>query len=141
MSQAGRGFEFIEHTADVGIRVWADTAPELFTSAAEGMFSLICSPEQVRPAETRIVEVSAGDWGGLVFSWLDELLYLQEVEEFLVSGVNQIVVEPFALRAEVSGERYDPDRHLLLESIKAVTFHGLDVDTGPPWKVQVIFDV
>jgi len=34
-------FEFIEHTADVGIRVYADTLEDLFRNAALVLFEMI----------------------------------------------------------------------------------------------------
>ena len=34
-------FELIDHTADVGIKVWGSTLTELFENAAKGMFSVI----------------------------------------------------------------------------------------------------
>ena len=34
-------FEFIDHTADVGIKAWGATLTELFENSAKGMFSVI----------------------------------------------------------------------------------------------------
>ncbi|MCL6554479.1 MAG: archease, partial [Firmicutes bacterium] len=40
-------YEVIDHTADVGIVVRAASLPELFETAAEGMFSFIVDPAGV----------------------------------------------------------------------------------------------
>ena len=34
-------FELFDHTADVGIRVWADTLPGLLAPAGEGLYAII----------------------------------------------------------------------------------------------------
>ena len=38
------GFELVDHTADIGVRVWGPTAEEVFEQAALAMFSLVCDP-------------------------------------------------------------------------------------------------
>lgn len=138
---SSRGFETIEHTADIGIRVWADTVGELFTAAGEGLSFLLISRDHLFLTEQRSIELQASDWGGLLYDWLAELLYLEEVHGFLPAEFKVLEIEPYRLRAQVIGDMYDETRHETLESIKAVTFHGLDVQEGPPWTVQVIFDV
>jgi len=73
-------FELVEHTADIGINAYGKTLTEAFANAAYGMFSIIAELESVREAESRRVEVSADDIEGLLFEWLNSLLYYFDVE-------------------------------------------------------------
>lgn len=113
------------------------------------MFSLIVDPATVQPTEGRSVALGADDIEELLMSWLNELIYLHESQSLLLVDFR---VESFGagagagaggreLRAEVSGERYDPKRHTLELGIKACTFNGLEVAQGPPARVRVYFDV
>ena len=52
-------FREIEHTADLGIEVEADTAGELFRCAGLALFSLMVSPEGVNACEEREETVQA----------------------------------------------------------------------------------
>lgn len=139
-----RGFAVIDHTADVGIRAWGANSDELFAAAAEAMFSILYShkePSSAGETITRDIDLSASDWSGLLYDWLSELLYLQEVQSLVLQSLEFVETEPFKIRALAKFEAFSPGRHERLSQIKAVTFHGLDVTEGPKWEVQVIFDV
>lgn len=135
-------FRTIEHTADIGIEVEADTLAGLFAEAALGMLSLIVDPTTVSRVEQRSISLAAGDIGELMFRWLNELLYLVYAEELVFAAVRVGRVGPDALEAEVEGERLDPARHQVGEEIKAATYHQLTVERrGEGWFARVIFDV
>ena len=135
-------FKFLEHTADVGIIATGDSLAEALSWAARGMFSVIAELDNVAPRESLEVSVSAPDQEALTVDWLNELLYRYEAEgflprEFLVSvdetGTN--------LEAQCLGEPFDPERHHILTSVKAATYHELMVTHNQQWQIQVILDV
>lgn len=134
--------EPIDHTADVGVVIRAADLPQLFERAAWGMFAVITDPGSVRPEVAVPIAVTASDRAGLLVRWLSELNF-RHVTQHLVFG--QFTVERLtdaALTATVRGERIDPGRHVIYTEIKAVTFHGLElerVDEG--WRAQIIFDL
>ncbi len=162
------GFEIIDHPSDTGIRVVAVSVEKLFEFAAEGMFSLMTDIRKVKPSIAKKVSI-AGESGlkieDLLISWLEKLLYLYEVQKMLFSefkvckikttgrmgsnvhaadtGVVSLVEGSF-VEAEIYGEKIDLDKHEILVSIKAPTYHMLDIikekNTGL-WRGQVIFDV
>jgi protein archease len=135
-------FRTIEHTADIGIEVEADTLAELFAGAAEGMFSLIVSPGVVSQLLSRHLTLEANDLEELMFSWLNELLYLLDADSLLLSRFEITRVETTHLDATVSGERFDPGRHSLMEEIKAATYHQMTVEQRDgSWHARIIFDV
>jgi len=73
-------FDIIEHTADTGIVAYGTELKEAFANAAYAMFTLIADLEDVKEVVCRQIEVEAGDRESLVVSWLNELLYLFDVE-------------------------------------------------------------
>ena len=49
-------FELIEHTADVGLRVYGKDLPDLFANAAKGLFSLITDSSPPEGQEKTILQ-------------------------------------------------------------------------------------
>jgi SHS2 domain-containing protein len=135
-------FRIIEHTADIGIEVEADTLADLFAGAARGMFSIMIPPGTVLPAASRSVTLQAKDLEELMFTWLNELLYLLDAEELLLCRFEVAGIERFHLEATVSGERIDRGRHGMTGEIKAATYHQMKVEQrGGSWFARIIFDV
>ncbi len=133
-------FELIEHTADMGLEAYGETLAEAFANAAYGMFSIIAELDAVREVETRRVEISEEDMEGLLFEWLNSLLYYFDVEMLLFKRFDIIEFGEGRLVAECHGEKYDPSRHHLKTGVKSATYHMLEVDREKN-RVQVIFDV
>lgn len=96
----------------------------------------------------------------LLLDWLEELLYVFEVEGLLFREVAAEVTQvaegedpaedatpAWRLVATARGEPRDLDRHPHKVLVKAVTWHGLHVTPGAPrggsggWTGRVIFDI
>ena len=133
-------YELIEHTADIGLEARGETLAGAFANAALGMFSLMADLEGVREEETRRVEVMADDIEGLLFEWLNSLLYSFDVEMLLFKRFDVIEFNDMKLTALCYGEKYDSSRHHLKMGVKSATYHRLEVDREKN-RVQVIFDV
>jgi SHS2 domain-containing protein len=132
----------IDHTADVGLKITADSLAALFSEAAAGMFSLIVSAPTAGPAGTRNIRVAAGDREGLLVGWLRELLYLWHTENRRFRSVLDWEMTDTTIAATVRVDRCDPAKWVRHNDIKAVTYHQISVATdGTRWRAQVIFDV
>lgn len=135
-------FKLLEHTADVGIIATGDSLAEALSWAARGMFSVIVELDNVAPLESREVSVDSPDQEALIVDWLNELLYRYEAEGFLPKEFLISVDETGAnLKAQCLGEAFDPERHHILTSVKAATYHELMVTHNQEWRIQVILDV
>jgi SHS2 domain-containing protein len=144
----GGGFELLEHTADIGIRARGASLEEVFEHATEGLAEVLGA---LRPGgspggsgwsgEAVAVEVSAGDPGGLLVDWLNEVLWLREVRQAVVRGVRVERVGDGTASGEVvlGADGPEPDGTL----VKAVTYHRLRVepDPGGGWLAEVYLDV
>ena len=142
----GAGFTEIDHTADVGLRVWADDLEALFVQAARGLAALLTDAARVEPRIERAFELRGLDLEELLVAWLGELLYAREAEELLLVDIPELRIrraaDGFALQARARGERRDPARHPLGKPIKAATYHDLRIAPGADGRyvVTIIFD-
>jgi SHS2 domain-containing protein len=139
-------FETFDHTADLGLRVAADSLDELFAEAAAGLTSLIVADVgSVQPTQQRTLEISAPDLEYLYFDWLSELLYLFESEGWL-SADAQVEISENSLRGTVHGEMFCEKRHQRSHEVKAITYHGLsvaaqEIDGKSIWSAEAIVDI
>ncbi|MEA1959392.1 MAG: archease [Chloroflexota bacterium] len=135
------GFEIIDHTADVAIAAYGADLKEAFANAACGLFSIITNIDEVREATRRDVEVNADDKKDLLVSWLNELIYIYEVERLLFKRFDIADLGETKLKAYCYGEAIDPKRHEIRGEIKAATYHMLKIEEGDSVRVQVLFDI
>jgi len=124
----------------MGLVAYGKSLAEAFANAAYGLFSLIVEPNKVKKKESRKVTVQAQDTESLLFNWINELIYIFEVERLLFKSFDITEFTGQSLEATCWGEKYDPSRHQLKTGVKSATYHMLKVD-GEKNRVQVIFDV
>ena len=138
------GYEFFEHTADVGAVVRGATLPRLFENAARALFDLLCDRRTVRPRRTVRIVVQGSSLEDLLVRWLSELLYRLETEDLVFSSfkVERVDRLRFRARGRARGETIDRARHRLRREIKAVTYHQIRLVRGrSAWRVRLVFDV
>lgn len=137
-------YEYLDHTADVGIRVQAADLETLFGDAGIALFGLIVDdPEQIRTVRDCNINVAGtiDEADYLLFDWLNELLRLFE-ETQLVFGRFDVTLSAAGVAAVGYGEPLDPERHGLGNEVKAVTYHRLRVEQTPGgWEAEVILDI
>ena|SRR5581483_8531114 len=135
-------FELFEHTADLGLRVSANSLEELLKEAAQGLLAmLVANPDAVRPVQEKTIQVSGEDSSYLLFDWLSELLYAFETEKLLFSDF-ELQLSSHDLSAVCRGEPMDPTRHQMEHEVKAITYHGLKVgQAANGWRAEVIVDI
>jgi len=138
------GYEFFEHTADVGAVVRGATLPRLFENAARALFDLICDRRTARPRRAVRIVVRGSSLEDLLVRWLSELLYRLETEDLVFSSfkVERVDRLLFRARGTARGERIDRARHRLRREVKAVTYHQIRLVRGrSAWRVRLVFDV
>ena len=134
-------FEVLDHTADIGIIAYGKDMNETFANAAKGMFSLITELDDVVETEHRDIELTAPDQESLLVAWLNELIYLFDVDNILFKRFSINRLSNKHLKARSYGEKVDASRHKLKLGIKAATYHMLKIDKSNGFQVQVIFDI
>jgi SHS2 domain-containing protein len=134
-------FEVIDHTADIGIAAYGASLREAFGNAAYALFSLMADLENVADALCCEAEVTADDREDLLVAWLNELVYLFEVDNVLFKRFEIDELSETRLRARCYGERIDSERHKIKMAVKAATYHMLKVEKRDGYRVQVLFDI
>ena len=135
-------YRIIDHTADLGIHVYGADPKELFTNAAYALFDLLTDLKILKAAHTKKITMTGEDWTDLMMNWLRELLYFWAGRERLVKQTEILTLSKTKLIALLNYDTYDPNRHLIKEEIKAVTYHQLEVKSGSSgWEARIIFDV
>jgi len=122
-------------------------AAEAFAQAGLGVFALIVEPASVREAERREVRAHAGGLGELLVNWINECLYVHDVEGFVARRIELVAFEtaprgggePLRVHAFLHGEEIDPDRHRLQRTIKgALPGHGALGPVADGWQARVV---
>ncbi|AEH24064.1 archease [Pyrococcus yayanosii] len=141
-----RTWEHYEHTADIGIRGYGDTLEEAFEAVALALFDVMVDVRKVESKEVREVEVEGEDLEALLYSFLEELLVLHDMEG-LVFGDFRVKIEKtengYKLMAEAYGELLDPEKHEPKEEVKAITYHDMKIERLPDgrWMAQLVPDI
>lgn len=136
-----REFEIFDHTADVGVTAYGNDTAEAFANAARGLFSLIANLETIRELTCRETELAAPDQESLLVDWLNELIYLFDVEQLIFGRFEVELLPGVRLKAKSYGERVDKNRHILKTGVKAATYHMVEIEEGGECRVKVIFDI
>ena len=134
-------FEVIDHTADVGIIAYGSDLREAFANSAYGMFSLIADLDGVKEKVSRKVDVHSTDEEALLVDWLNELLYLFDVEHVIFKRFDITALSQNSLQAKVYGEKIDTSRHQLKTAVKAATYHMLKIEKNKEIKIRFILDI
>ena len=136
--------EMVDHTADLGVVLMARGLSDLFAAAGALLAELMYDPEEVEERESREVALEAPSSEELLVRWLNELLYLREVGEFLWKTVEAEAEagEGARLTATLRGEVFRPGKHVPRGGLKAATYHQLRISReGDAWSARIIFDV
>jgi len=139
---AAAGYDYFDVVADVGVVAWAPTLAEAFAQAGLGVFALIVDPRGVEPRESREVRAQEESREGLLVHWLNECLYLHDIEGFVVNRIEFAVFEEGRVHSLLWGEGLEPGRHRVGTLVKAATFHQLLITESPGrWEIRVILDI
>jgi SHS2 domain-containing protein len=135
-------FEILDHTADIGLIVYGEGLQSLFEHAGEAFFHLITDLRKVRQRIEKRIKIEGESLERLMVDWLNELLYLHEVESLLFKGFYVESVGENGLTARVKGEPFQEGVHVIKTGVKAVTHHQIDVrKENDHWRAQIILDL
>ena len=138
-------FEILEHTADIGIAAYGKNKREVFINAAKGMFEIIAGEtKNIKENFYDKIKLEADNLEGLLFAWLNELLYIGETKLIILNKFKIKELSDFQIKAEVEGMKINPPFVKIEKEIKAVTYHRLEIkkdEESGLWRAQIIFDI
>lgn len=125
------GFEFLDHPADLGLRIWGDSLDSLFFQAHRALTSTLFDIEQIDSSTTTSIELESFDRDQLMYDWLSELIFLFDAEGKIFNSVSferiEIAENKSFLLAKACGEEYSPGKHQIKTYVKAITMHQLSI--------------
>ncbi len=127
----GPSYELFDHTADIGIRVRADSLEGLLQPASEALYTVIGELFPGGDPSSIAVELSDSESSILLRDYLAELLFLLERDNRLATAVEVARFCDGSLEATVQTERVDPARSVFHHEVKAITYHQLDIVATP----------
>jgi len=128
--------------SELAVKVTGGSQADLFANSAFALFDVISDVEKVEIKERLPLEVEGADRDDLLVNWMRELLYLYQGSGFLLKEFVIREVKDTSVKAEVCGEKIDPDRHEIKQEITAVAYHQSRMTkTGNQWTAQLIFEV
>ena len=138
-------FEIIDHTADIGLIAYGKNKEEVFINAAKAMFEIIAGENKnLKENFYDKIKLEADNLEGLLFAWLNELLYISETKLVILSKFKIKELSNYQIKAEVEGMKINPLSVKIEKEIKAVTYHRLEVkkdEESGRWRAQIIFDI
>lgn len=139
----GLEFDLIEHTADIGARIYGRDLNQLFCNAATALFSLLVDlKKESIPSIPINIELNGESLEDLLVKWLAELLYYFETRHLVLSHFWIDDLTDKKLVGGAKGVKFDSLRHRYKEVIKGVSYHSLEIKkTNDGLETTVIFDI
>ena len=135
-------FEFLPHTADIRMKLEAETLPLLFEAGLPGMGEILkedhCSQNSNWDIK-KISTVRAPDVTCLLIDFLSEVLSFSYTEKAVFCELTWLEFSEHLLSVEIMGSGIKG----FSEEIKAVTYHEADVklNTSGLWETIIVFDI
>jgi len=135
-------YRITPHHSELAVKVFGSSQNELFTNSAWALFDVITDTEKIELKERLPLEVEGTYRDDLMVNWVRELLYFYQGSGYLLRDFRMLELGDKVLKAEVSGEKIDPDRHEIKREIVAVAYDKSRMaKTGEQWIAQLIFEV
>ena len=136
-------YRITKHQSELAVRVVGDSQADLFANSAFALFDvMLTAVDNVETKEKIPLEVEGTDRDDLMINWLRELLYLYQGSGYLLREFQIREVKDTVVKADVLGEKIDPDRHEIKQEIATVAFHKSRMQkTGNQWTAHLIFEI
>ncbi len=140
---AKKDFEMLEHTGDLKFRAYGESAEDLFNHCALALSNIMSRGKKIPQSVRKEFVVSGEDYEALLYNFLEELIYLFDAKQFVVSKTDVSITskEEYILNVVVYGDNVI--KHKDLDAVKAPTYAEMyfkKIDEGH-WEAQVVVDV
>ena len=132
-----------EHTADIGIEVKSSNLSEAFQEVSLSFSEIITGGNLPKDSISKEVSIEADNLDSLLVDFMSYLIVLFDTD-FFITGSAKLKISKnnkFSLKGNLMGETYNQDIHGYGVEIKAISYHLLLVEEGPPAHLRVILDL
>jgi SHS2 domain-containing protein len=133
-------YKFLKHTADIKFQAFGKNVEEVFKNSALALKEIICGKIKVKSNYKKKIKISGKDFESLLYKFLEEIIYLLDGENFLISKIENLEVKNMRLTAEILGDK--TANYNFTNKVKAVTYNDMFVKKEKKtWNSQVVIDV
>ncbi|OLS14714.1 MAG: archease family protein [Promethearchaeota archaeon CR_4] len=140
------GYEFLDHPADVWVRVWGTTLEEAFEQAARSLAKTMWGDSHFDASERKEIGAIGRDQPELLVNFLSEILFHFDVDNF---AFNHLTIqklyqsqEDWHILAYADGESFSREKHQPGTEVKAITYSYLKIEQREGrFVIEVIFDI
>lgn len=123
-------YKFLEHTADLKVRVEEKNLEAAFISAAYALREAIAEGVKVKPVRGRVLAIEGKDLEDLLYRFLEEFLFLLDADDFLLSEIEDLEImgdekNGYSLAAKILID--SASKYKFTNDVKAITFNEMFV--------------
>jgi len=137
-------YRFLKHTADAKFQAFGNTLEEAFSNAALATASLMWEWASIKKKVKRTIEIQGKDIKQLLVVFLEEILFLWDVQRFVLGGVKDLVIlqnkNAYTLNAVFTGD-INKGEYVTFGDVKAVTYNEMEIREVNGFQVQVVVDI
>ena len=140
------GFKFLEHTADVKILVEESSLNKAFSTSALAMKEVMAEQIKVAPKIKKEISVEGTDKESLLYSFLEEFLYLLDAKNFILSKAPLVKItetekgKKLVLKANIIGD--SASNYIITNNVKAITYNDMFIkEEKGKVVIQFVLDV
>ena len=132
-------YEFLEHTADVRLHVFAKTKEGLFADSVAGLMELMLPQERRGASHVRHVSLAAPDLTALLIDFLGALLTQSHIRRERYDGIRFKQLSDSSLDAEIDAAPVSG----FGRDVKAITYHEAQVReiAGKCLEITIVLDI
>ena len=137
-------FRFLDHVADIVIRVDAPDLESLLSDAGRALTAVMVDLDAVTPVDCVKFSVSGRDEQDLLYNFLEELLVYKDADALVFSQFDVSLSREggsLIARVRACGERVR-SKHNPRADVKAISWHGFKVwYDASGWHAEVLLDL
>lgn len=136
-------YNFLDHATDAIIEVRAKNLKEAFTVTANAIINLTLDQDKVEEKEVKEFVAGGKDLRYLLFSWLEEIVFVLITEGFAIKRVELNISEDngYYINAKAYGEPLDLRKHNFKVEIKAPTFYDMEIKKNSEIYMRFLLDL
>jgi SHS2 domain-containing protein len=133
-------YKFLEHTADVKFLAFGKDKEEAFENSALALKEVICGKTKIKESRERKIKVEGKDLESLLYVFLEEIIFLLDSDNFIISRIKNLKIKRFSLEATIVGDK--TKGYYFTNKVKAITYNDMVIknDKGK-WTIQAVLDV
>lgn len=133
-------YKFLKHTADIKFQAFGKNIEKVFENSALALKESICGKTKIKKEKRKKIKISGKDFESLLYKFLEEIIYLLEGENLIISRIKNLKIKDMKLNAEILGD--NSNNYNFTNSVKAVTYNEMFVkEENNKWIAQVVLDV